>query len=439
MVLRVRSAAAGIAASMVFTLGVALAAPSEGQSWRPRSVHVDTRVSEIVATVSDAELVKSIEALVAFGNRNTFHEPASADKGIGGARAWIRKRFEEISAANGGRLQVSEDVFQTSLPKDVAERLKLEAVEAANIVAILPGADPVSRERLVIVGAHYDSRNEERYDVANPAPGANDNASGVAAVIELARVLAPHGFGATLVFIAFSGKEQGLWGSANFARNARKDGMNVEAVLINDAIGNVYGGGGRVDGTGVRVFAPSPDESPSRDLARFVRERGMAYVPRFDVRLVYRADRMNRTGDQRPFQEAGYAAVGIVEAAENFERQDAKSDVAKFVDAGMLGRVTRVNASVLASLAAGPPKPVKVKRNWEASHYDTRVVWDIGEGTAASYRLVVRETTSALWQWEVDAGSGGDFTLKGVSMDDYVVAILAVDAEGDESLPVVVR
>ncbi len=438
MLSRVRIAAAVTAVSMVLAVGV-VAASSAGPTWRPRSVHVDPRIAEIVGNVSEAELMKSVEALVAFGNRNTFHEPASPDKGIGGARAWIRKRFEEISTANGGRLQVSEDVFQTSLPKDVAERLKLEAVEAANIVAILPGADPVSRERLVIVGAHYDSRNEERYDVANPAPGANDNASGVAAVVELARVLAPHGFGATLVFIAFSGKEQGLWGSANFARNARKDGMNVEAVLVNDAIGNVYGGGGRVDGTGVRVFSPNPDESLSRDLARFVRERGMAYVPRFDVRLVNRADRMNRTGDQRPFQEAGYAAVGLVEAAESFERQDAKGDVAEFVDAGMLARVTRVNAAVLASLASGPPKPVKVSRNWEASHYDTRVGWEAGGGTAVGYRLLVRETTAPQWQWEVDAGNSGDFTLRGVSMDDHVVAILAVDAEGDESLPVVVR
>ena len=196
-------------------------AAETGRAWRARSVEIDERILEITSGVSVDSLAESVRALAGFGTRNTFAEPASADKGIGGARKWILAKLEAIREASGGRLQVSEDLFQTSLPDEVAKKLELAQVEAANVVAILPGTEPASRDRLVLVGAHYDSRNEERYDVKNPAPGANDNASGVALVLELARILSPHGFEATLVFVAFSGKEQGLWGSTQFARNAR--------------------------------------------------------------------------------------------------------------------------------------------------------------------------------------------------------------------------
>ena len=412
----------------------------ERTAWRPRSIVLDDRVSEILAAVSGQNLRATVEALARFGNRNTFSKPASESDGIGGARRWIRARFEEIGEANGGRLRVSEDAFRTTLPSDVATKLGLEDVDAANIVAVLPGVDPVSRERIILVGAHYDSRNEERYDVEGPAPGANDNASGVAAVLELARVLAPHGFGATLVFVAFSGKEQGLWGSAHYARTAVRDGASIEAVLINDAIGNARGGGGVADATGVRVYAPGPLDSKSQDLARFLEERGEAYVPRFDVRPVHLADRRNRTGDQKPFQEAGFAAVGLVEARENFERQDSKTDTPDGVDERLLRDVTRVNAAVLASIAGGPPMPVRVARNWDASHYDTRIQWEPGSSVGvAGFRVLIRETTSSRWQWQVDAGDSGDVTIRGVSLDDHVMALVAFDAKGDESLPVPVR
>lgn len=426
----------------VVTTIVTAMSTQPGRAWRPRTVEIDDRVLEIVASIAPERMMESVKALAGFGNRNTFSEPASPDKGIGGARQWILRQFRQISEDNGGRLQVSEDPFKTSLPKEVAERLGLADVDAANVVAILPGGDPVSRERMLIVGAHYDSRNEERYDVKNPSPGANDNASGVAAVIELARVLSPHGFSATLVFVAFSGKEQGLWGSSHFARNARKDGLAVEAVLINDTIGNVRGGGGRVDGTSVRVFSPAPGESRSRHLARFVKERGEAYVPGFSVKLVHRADRINRSGDQQPFQEQGFAAVRLIEPAENFERQDSREDKPAGVDAGLLARTTAVNAAALASLASAPPMPTKVARNWEASHYDTRVTWGVNENQSvglSGYKVLVRETTSPVWQWEFRGGTEPEMTLRGISMDDYLIAVVAVNTRGNESLPVSVR
>ncbi len=416
-------------------------AAETGRAWRARSVEIDERILEITSGVSVDSLAESVRALAGFGTRNTFAEPASADKGIGGARKWILAKLEAIREASGGRLQVSEDLFQTSLPDEVAKKLELAQVEAANVVAILPGTEPASRDRLVLVGAHYDSRNEERYDVKNPAPGANDNASGVALVLELARILSPHGFEATLVFVAFSGKEQGLWGSTQFARNARKDNLGIEAVLINAAVGNVRGGGGRVDGTRVRLFSPGPPDSASRILATYVKERGECYVPGFGVSLVQRADRINRSGDQRPFQERGFAAVGLVEASENFERQDSALDKPEFVDPVYLAKVASVNAASLATLASAPPSPIKVARNWDASHYDTRIVWEReGEGVDhAGYKVLVRETSSPYWQWELDAGQESEITVKGITLDDHAMAVVAVDSSGNESLPVPVR
>jgi hypothetical protein len=410
-------------------------------AWRPRTLTLSERIRGIVASVSLERLGESVNALAGFGSRNTFAQPASTDQGIGGARAWILERLRAISKENGGRLQVSEDPFRTSLPKEVAEKLGLEDVDAANLVAILPGGSPASRGRILLIGANYDSRNEERYDITNPAPGADANGSGVALVLELASVLSPHGFDATIVFALFAGKEQGLWGSSHFAANAKTDRLQIEAVIINDSVGHVIGGDGTTDGTRVRCFSPGPSDGASRELARYVEERGEAYVPSFEVRMVFREDRVNRAGDQLSFQKQGFAAVRLSEEAENHERKSSPDDLPEYVHLPYLASVARVNAAAAASLALAPPRAAGVARSWEASHYDTRLVWDVPEDVLdlEGFKILVRETTSPRWQWEVPIGKTGDVTLKGISMDVFEFAVVTVDREGNESLAAPVR
>jgi len=416
-------------------------APAEASTWRPRTLTVNAKIRGIVASVAAERLGATVAELARFGSRNTFCEPASAEKGIGGARAWLLDRLRSVSAEAGGRLQVSEDIFRTAIPPEVAERMQIADVDAANLVAILPGGSPASRGRFLVVAANYDSRNEERFDVKNPAPGADANASGVAVALELATVLAPHGFDATVVFVFFCGSEQGNLGSAHFAANARKDNLRIEAVLVNDSVGNVVGGTGATDGTRVRVFSPGPEDSPSRELARYVKERGEAYVPSFEVELVFREDRVHRTGDQLPFQKEGFAAVRLTERYENFERKSSPDDLPEHVHLPYLTSVARVNAAALASLASAPPPPLDVRRNWEASHYDTRIVWEIPKGSLdlEGHTILVRKTTSPVWQWEIPMTRTSDVVLRGISMDDFAFAVVTVDREGNESLPTPLR
>lgn len=409
---------------------------------------VKQTLAAVSADVSEASLRGYIEKMVGFGTRHTLSDQVSDTRGIGAARRWVEGEFRKMSADCGGCLEVVtvQDTV-TSLPRVPNPTL------VANAVAIQRGSgDP---NRVIIIQGHLDSRVTDVMNFTADAPGANDDASGVAAVMESARVLSKRKFGATLVFAALSGEEQGLLGGRILANYAKAQGWEVLAVLNNDIVGNSHGLAAHVDNR-VRVFSEGVRsqeadviaaarrsvggevDAPSRNLARYMDVIAEQHLPAFDVSMVYRRDRFGRGGDQVPMVEAGFPAVRVTEAAENYTRQhqDLRTegdivygDTIDGVDFPYLARVTRLNAMTMASLASAPRPPLEVKIDGAVSA-DTKVTWTASAG-AASYVIWWRETTSPVWQHStVVAGSETTATLKNVVIDDWFFGVQAVSAEG---------
>ena len=405
---------------------------------------------EIAADVSPDELHATIAKLVSFGTRHTLSDIRSDTRGIGAARRWVKSRFEAISSSCGGCLRVET-------PTDVVSGERIpKPTEIMDVLAIQPGTtDP---NRVVVISGHLDSRNSDAMDATRDAPGANDDGSGVAAVIEAARVLSRHRYAATIVYAALQGEEQNLYGGALLAKYAKAQGWKVEADLNNDIVGNIHGLSGVIDNTHVRVFSEGTKatetqaqadrrrynggevDSPSRELARYIDALAGRYLTSLDVRMVYRTDRFSRGGDQVRMLEAGFPAVRVTEAAENYTRQHqdvrtqdgvAYGDVIEGVDFPYLAQVTRLNAITLAALASAPAPPDDVKIEGAVSP-DTKVSWTPSPD-AAGYRVWWRDTTEARWRDSRWAGPAGATTLKGVVIDDWFFGVSAVSADGWES------
>lgn len=408
----------------------------------------------IAADVDPKALESTIRSLVGFGTRHTLSDTKSDKRGIGAARRWAKARFEAISKDCGGCLTV-ETPSQVFTNKRVPN-----PTEVMDVLAIQKGTtDP---NRVIIIAGHIDSRVTDVMNFTSDAPGANDDASGVAAVIEAARVLSKQKFPATLVFAVLSGEEQGLLGGKVLADYARAQGWKVEADLNNDIVGNSRGQSGAMDNTHVRVFSEgtkaveTPEQangrrynggevdSPSRNLARYLDGLADRYLTNFDVVMVYRTDRYGRGGDQVPLLEAGYPAVRVTEAVENYDRQhqDLRTengrpygDTIEGVDFAYLAQVTRLNVVAMASLASAPPPPSGVKIEGAVSP-DTKVSWSATPG-AAGHRVWWRVTTDPTWRlnrWV--PGPAATTTLKDVVIDDYFFGVSSVSADGWES-PVV--
>lgn len=408
----------------------------------------------IAADVDPKALESTIRSLVGFGTRHTLSDTKSDKRGIGAARRWTKARFEAISKDCGGCLTI-ETPSQVFTGKRVPN-----PTEVMDVLAIQKGtSDP---NRVIIIAGHIDSRVTDVMDFTSDAPGANDDGSGVAAVIEAARVLSKHRFPATLVFAVLSGEEQGLYGGKVLADYARAQGWKVEADLNNDIVGNSRGQSGVMDNTHVRVFSEgtkaveTPEQangrrynggevdSPSRNLARFLDGLADRYLTNFDVMMVYRTDRYGRGGDQVPVLEAGYPAVRVTEAVENYDRQHQTlrtengkpyGDVIEGVDFAYLAQVTRLNTIAMASLASAPTPPTEVKIAGAVSP-DTKVSWALTPG-AAGRRVWWRGTTDPTWRfsrWVPDAAT--TTTLKDVVIDDFFFGVSSVSADGWES-PVV--
>jgi Zn-dependent M28 family amino/carboxypeptidase len=402
---------------------------------------------ELAGQVSADRLHATIARLVGFGTRHTASDTRSNTRGIGAARRWVESEFKGYSAACGGCLEVitpSETFTGKRLPTPT---------EVMDVVAIQRGTtDP---DRVIVIAGHLDTRVRDVMDVKSDAPGANDDGSGTAAVIEAARVLSHYKFAATLVFAALSGEEQGLYGGQVLAHLAKARGWRVEADLNNDIVGNSHGQDGLVDNSHVRVFSEgtkaveTPEEakrrrynggevdSPSRNLARFMDELADRYLTNLDVVMVYRTDRYGRGGDQVPFLEAGYPAVRVTEARENYTRQhqDLRTengvrygDVIEGVDFPYLAQVTRLNAVTMAALASAPPPPGEVKIEGAVSS-DTKVSWTASPG-AAGYRVWWRSTTAPQWEKSRWAGDQTSLLLPGVVIDDWFFGVSAVSADG---------
>ncbi len=412
----------------------------QSSTLRAQAPAADAQVESIVAAVSKERLAATIQALAAFGTRQIYSDTTSPTRGIGAAREWIRQQF----IAAGPKLQVSFDVYQVAaqggrLPRDV---------ELRNVVAVLPGRSP---RRLYVTG-HYDSvarrtdgtGDRDGFDwtrADNDAPGANDDGSGTALVLELARVFAQSNaqFDATLVFVAFAGEEEGLVGSSLHAARATAEHWPIDAVLNNDIVGGSHGGDGVIDTGTVRVFSQGPEDSGSRALARYVRRQAARYVPSQNVVLAARADRFGRGGDHSPFNDKGFTAIRMTEARENYSHQHTIADTPDGVDPAYLQRNAQINAATLASLALAPPAPVVTDDRGRAqltrgeSGYDASLSWTAAPG-ASGYRVFWRKAWATDWEHELALGSGTTATLKGVSIDDVVIGVAAVDAQGHESL-----
>ncbi|MBI3931994.1 MAG: M20/M25/M40 family metallo-hydrolase [Acidobacteria bacterium] len=395
----------------------------------------DPRVAGLVASVSEERLGHLVRSLEGFGTRHTLSATDTTGRGIGAARQWILEEMRRSSA----RLRVE---FDAHAVLKQGERLTRD-VELRNVVAVLPGRSP----RRVYVTAHYDSvarpAGADRFDWSQadlPAPGANDDGSGTALVMELARAFGESGidFDATLVFATFAGEEQGLVGATLHGKRAAAEGHRIDAVLNCDIVGNVAGGDGVSDASAVRVFSEGPEDSPSRQIARFVARQAAVYVPAHRVRLVARHDRFGRGGDHTPFNQLGIAGVRFSEARENYARQHTVADTADGVSPPYLARNARVVAAAAAVLVLAPPVPGVADERGRPlldrgpTGYDARLRWTASPG-ATAYRVVWRPAWTPDWEHERAVGDATELVLPGVSIDDFVFGVAAVGAGGHES------
>lgn len=405
---------------------------------------------QVVSEVSQDQLHSTIQHLVGFGTRHTMSDTRSNRRGIGAARRWVASQFQAMSRQCGGCLQI-----ETPSQSFTGDRLPT-STEVMDVLAIQRGtSDP---DRVIVISGHLDSRVTDPMNATSDAPGANDDGSGSAAVIEAARVLSKHRFAATLVFAVLSGEEQGLYGGKVLADYARAHNWRVEADLNNDIVGNSEGTNGVRDATHVRVFSEGTRatetqeeanrrrynggevDSPSRNLARFIDQMADRYLTNFDVRMVYRTDRYGRGGDQVRMLEAGYPSVRVTEAVENYNRQhqDLRTengirygDVIEGVDFAYLAQVARLNIVSMAALASAPAPPSGVTIGGGVSS-DTTLTWRAVPG-AASYRVWWRGTTEPQWSNHRDAGAATTLKLENIIIDDSFFGVSAISADGFES------
>lgn len=423
----------------------------------------DKSVSAALRQVSVEHIRANIEKLVSFGTRSTIsaQDPAAiaAGRGIGAAREWIKSEFDHYSKECGGCLEVKTDSFT----EPAADRIP-QATEITNVYAVLKGTDADNATRIVLVTGHYDSRNSDTFDVKADAPGANDDGSGAAVSLECARVLSKLKFPATIIFLTVAGEEQGLNGSQHFAKMAKEQGWNVEAVLNNDIVGGDKNAEQnrlvvRVFSEGLPAAATEQDirriralggenDSGSRQLARYVADVGLAYKDVAGVKpvLVFRLDRYLRGGDHLSFLRQGFAGVRFTEFREDFHHQHQNvrtengveyGDLPKFVDFDYVARVARLNAATLASLASAPAPPTNVHLLTKDLENDSTITWDASPGGRASeYEVLWRATTSPEWEHVQKVGNVNRSTLK-LSKDNVIFAVRAVDTRGHRSLAIV--
>jgi hypothetical protein len=441
---------------------------------------VNPQIRKLVDEVSEARIKATLEKLVSFGTRNLLSNTDDPAHGIGAARQWIMGEFKSYSP----RLQVRFDKWRV---KKQGQRI-FKDVDLYNVIAVLPGKTMPDTQ--VLISGHYDSLNlgarqtngappadgapappaltpaDYEKNANLPAPGACDDGSGTAAVMELARVMSQYEFDKTLVFVAFAGEEQGLVGSTLEAAKAKTEKWNIEAVLNNDIIGTEVSGNGRIDNSTVSVYSDEILDSPNQQLARLVHEMGERYVPSMKVKVMFMQDRLGRGGDHTPFQLEGFAAVRISTPNENYANQHTATDLLENMSVPYTTRVAKINAAAAASLALAPAEPavMTVPRNGGTaatgttanapaggggraptpmitrgtSRYDAMLRWrTVGpDANLKGYAVVIRPTTSPFWEQEIFVGKVNEYTLKDVSIDDARFGVKAIGLDGTESLVV---
>lgn len=414
-------------------------------------------IERYVSEVSSDSLKNYVEILADFHSRHTLNRDQK--NGMPAAQNYVLDKFKSFEKDAKGRM--SSEIERYIIPAD--GRRILQDSPGANVVATLKGTNP-NDNRIFIISGHLDSRNKDVMDVDGIAPGANDDASGVAAVIEAARILAKSNFSATILFVAFAGEEEGLKGATYMADKAKADGLNIVAVLNNDIVGNSNSSETNIsDNTKVRIFSESiplaeteqeaqirrainaENDSKSRQLARYIKEIGERYVDQMEVKLIYRSDRFLRGGDQTPFMRNGFTATRMSEMNENFYHQHENvriedgihyGDLPEFMDFEYLRKVTAINLSTLAALSNSPDVPQEVKIDVRGLSNKSMLMWTAPKiGKAVGYYVLMRETSSPVWEKKFYT-TETSLTLP-YSKDNYFFAVQSVSATGEESLAVI--
>ncbi|MDX1427599.1 MAG: M28 family metallopeptidase [Salegentibacter mishustinae] len=428
-----------------------------GLIFQQTNAQTDQRIYEIIEKVSADSIEADIRKLAGFGTRNTFSDTVSDTRGIGAARRWIKSEFDYLSKNCDNCLDVfyQKDFVTT----EDGERIPHDAW-VVNVVAVQKGTKYPNR--YIIMSGDIDSRASNTMDFETDAPGANDNASGMAGAMEAARVLSQYEFESSVVYVGLSGEEQGLFGGKGLAEYAKENNWEIIGVLNNDMIGNIEGVDGVIDNRTFRIFSEPvpPNETDrertmrrfyggevdgiSRQLARYVHKTTETYMPEMNPMMIYRLDRFGRGGHHRPFNDLGFAGIRIMEAHENYNRQhqDIRTedgieygDVVEGVNFDYAEKLTAVNAINMASLAWAPPAPKNVEIGGIVEP-SAKLRWDKVEGDIAGYKIYWRETTEAQWQYSRFVGNVNEFTLEGIVIDNYFFGVAAVGKDGHESVVV---
>ena len=416
----------------------------------------DQRIYDIMNKVSAERIKKDVTTLVNFGTRHTLSDTVSNTRGIGAARRWIKSEFDRISEKCNDCLEVS---YQRDLVKKEESNRIPKDVWVVNVVAIQRGT--TYPDRYIIMSGDIDSRVSDANNYTSDSPGANDNASGMAGTIEAARVLSNYKFENSIIYLGLSGEEQGLFGGQGLVKSAKEKGWDVIGIFNNDMIGNIKGGDGIISNTDFRIFSePVPPteterernmrrfyggevDGISRQLARYVYKNVKTYMPEMNPMMIYRLDRFGRGGHHRPFNDAGYAGIRIMEAHENYTQQHqdirvengiAYGDVLEHVNFDYAKKLTSVNAINLASLAWAPPAPEEVKIGGIVEP-SAKFQWSKVPG-ATGYKIYWRDTTSPTWDHSRFVGDVSEFTLEGVVLDNFFFGVTAVGKDGFESVVV---
>jgi hypothetical protein len=417
---------------------------------------VDLRLYDIIHQISSDSIRKDVVTLANFGTRNTFSDTISNTKGIGAATRWIKNRFDSISTLCNGTFEV---FYQNNLIKKGENNRIPRDVLVKNVIAIQRGR--LHPDNYIIVSGDIDSRASDVNNADIDAPGANDNASGLAGVLEAARVLSKYQFNNSIIYATLSAEEQGLFGGEGFAAFVKEKGLHILGILNNDMIGNIDGIDGTIDNRSFRIFSEPVSitetekdrnnrrymggevDGISRQLARYVSKITTTYMPEMKPIMIYRLDRFGRGGQQKPFNDAGFAGVRIMEANENYNRQHQDirvenginyGDVVAGVNFDYAAKITSVNAITLAGLAMAPPSPSHVKIGGAVSP-STALRWEqVDDSNIIGYKIYWRDTTSPQWQYSRFVGKVNSYTLENIIIDNYFFGVAAVGKDGNESM-----
>jgi Zn-dependent M28 family amino/carboxypeptidase len=418
----------------------------------------DPEIIKMISEIKAESLENTVNKLVSFGTRHTLSDTKSKTRGIGAAQQWVKSEFEKYALASNGRLTAKIDYFTI---KADGRRIAVDS-QLGNVMGTLKGINPTD-DRVLIISGHLDSRVTDVMDAKSDAPGANDDGSGVAAMMELAKIMSKRSFPYTIIFVAVTGEEQGLYGARHLAELAKQENWNIVAMLNNDMIGNSLSSGtGLRDNTKVRVFSEATpyletedeakmrklinrdNDSPSRLLARYIKSVTDQYVDQLEVSLVYRNDRFLRGGDHTPFSQNGFTAIRFCEMNENYDHQhqDLRTenavkygDLPEFMDFEYLRKIAASNLATLANLAQAPKAPTNVGIEVKDLTNFSTLVWKTAENSAPhGYQILIRETAATNWEKTIFI-KDTKVTIP-YSKDNFLFAVQAVDALGHGSLPV---